>query len=287
MALKIRDILKGGSSKPLVMGILNVTPDSFSDGGDFFDLDRAVLRAMKMIEEGADLIDVGPESTRPGSHPVSADEQISRAIPVIRAIRKENKRISISIDTTLAAVAFAAIESGAGMVNDTSALRDDPELAATVAQSQADLVIMHRRGTPAEMQKDGGPQYEDVIGEICEFLRERADFAQSKGIDRSRIIIDPGIGYGKRNEHNLLIIKELRRFCDLGYPVLFGASRKRFLGSILQDDDTTSRDLGTLVTSILAVQAGVSILRVHDVQATVNMVRMMEAMAGTRVSAHS
>lgn len=277
MALKIKDILKGGSSKPLVMGILNVTPDSFSDGGDFFDPDRAVLRAMQMIEEGAHIIDVGPESTRPGSKPVSADEQINRAIPVIRAIRKENKRISISIDTTLAAVASAAIESGVDMVNDTSALRDDPELAAVVAQTEADLVIMHRRGTPAEMQKDGGPQYEDVIGEICEFLQERAEFAQSMGIDRSRIIVDPGIGFGKRDEHNLLIIKNLERFCDLGYPVLFSASRKRFLSSILDQDDLKSRDLGTLVTSVLAAQAGVSILRVHDVRQTRDTIRVMQA----------
>lgn len=277
MALKIKDILKDGSSKPLVMGILNVTPDSFSDGGDFFDPDRAVLRAMQMIEEGADIIDVGPESTRPGSKPVSADEQINRAIPVIRAIRKENKRISISIDTTLAAVASAAIESGADMVNDTSALRDDPELAVVVAQTEADLVIMHRRGTPAEMQKDGGPQYEDVIGEICDFLRERVEFAESIGIDRSRIIVDPGIGFGKRDEHNLLIIKNLERFCDLGYPVLFGASRKRFLSAILDQDDLKSRDLGTLVTSVQAAQAGVSILRVHDVRQTRDTIRVMQA----------
>lgn len=261
------------------MGILNVTPDSFSDGGEFFDPDRAVVRAMQMIDEGADIIDVGPESTRPGSQPISTDEQIKRAIPVIRAIRKENKQISISIDTTLAAVATAAIESGADMVNDTSALRDDPELVEVVASSEADLVIMHRRGTPADMQKDGGPQYDDVVGEIRDFLKERADFAQSKGIDRSRIIIDPGIGFGKRNEYNLLIIKELRRFCDLRYPVLLGTSRKRFLGSLLKDDDAKSRDLATLVTSVLATQAGVAILRVHDVRSTVNTIKILNAIA--------
>lgn len=279
MGLKIKDILKDGLKKPLVMGILNVTPDSFSDGGEFFDPDRAVVRAMQMIDEGADIIDVGPESTRPGSQPISTDEQIKRAIPVIRAIRKENKQISISIDTTLAAVATAAIESGADMVNDTSALRDDPELVEVVASSEADLVIMHRRGTPVDMQKDGGPQYDDVVGEIRDFLKERADFAQSKGIDRSRIIIDPGIGFGKRNEHNLLIIKDLGRFCDLRYPVLLGTSRKRFLGSLLKDDDAKSRDLATLVTSILATQAGVAILRVHDVRSTVNTIKILNAIA--------
>lgn len=279
MGMKLRDILQDGSRKPLVMGILNVTPDSFSDGGDFFDPNCAVVRAMQMIQEGADIIDVGPESTRPGSSPVSTDEQIKRAIPVIRAIRKENKQISISIDTTLAAVASASIGSGADMVNDTSALRDDPDLVELMARSEADLVIMHRRGTSVDMQKDGGPQYDDVVGAICDFLQERTGFAQSKGIDRSRIIVDPGIGFGKRNEHNLLIIKNLGRICDLGYPVLLGASRKRFLGSVLDQDDPKSRDLATLVTSILAAQVGVSILRVHDVHTTVNMIRILRSIA--------
>lgn len=277
MGLKIRELLNQSSHQPLVMGILNVTPDSFSDGGEYLDFDSAVSRAMQMIEEGADIIDVGPESTRPGSQPVCADTQIKRAIPVIRAIRKKNKEISISIDTRLADVAVTALESGTDMINDVSALQDDPELTDVVANSDADIFLMHRRGNSANMQIDGGPQYDDVIGEICDFLRERIEFAISKGIDRSRIVVDPGIGFGKRVEHNLLILKNLERLISLGQPVLIGASRKRFIGAVLGVDDPEAREIGSIVCAVQAAKSGVTILRVHNVQRTVESLRMISA----------
>ena len=273
------------SFSPLIMGILNVTPDSFSDGGDYFDPECAVSRTMDMIEEGADIIDVGPESTRPGSLPVPEDEQIKRAIPVIRTIRQANKRIPISIDTRLAPVAAAALESGADMINDTSALRDDPNMVEVVTDSDAYLVLMHRRGSPMDMQSGGGPQYADVIGEICGFLRERIDFAVSHGIDQSRIIVDPGIGFGKRIEHNLLILRDLRHFTALGQPVLVGASRKRFIEAVLGTNDPKMREIGSLVCAVHTALSGAAIVRVHDVRETVESFRMLRAIgdsAGAR-----
>lgn len=277
MGLKIRELLNHPSRLPLVMGVLNVTPDSFSDGGDYLDRDTAVSRAMQMVDEGADIIDVGPESTRPGSEPVCADEQIKRAIPVIRVIRKKNKEISISIDTRLAEVAIAALESGADLINDVSALRDDPEMADVITNSDADVVLMHRRGSSANMQIDGGPQYVDVVKEICDFLCERVEFALSKGIDRPRIIVDPGIGFGKMVEHNLLILKHLERFVSLGQPVLVGASRKRFIGAVLGIDDPEAREVGSIACAVQAANSGASILRVHDIRRTVESLRMISS----------
>ena len=185
-------------SPPLVMGILNVTPDSFSDGGDYFTRDAAVAHALNMIAEGADIVDIGGESTRPGAVPTPAEEQMRRAIPVIRAIRLRNSDIAISIDTRAAAVARAAVDAGADIINDVSALRDDPDMADVVAASGAAVVLMHRRGTSGDMQDGGGPLYDDVIAEISAFLQQRRDFAAGRGIDRSRIILDPGLGFGKR-----------------------------------------------------------------------------------------
>ena len=262
------------------MGILNVTPDSFSDGGDHFSHDAAVGHALNMIAEGADIIDIGGESTRPGAEPTPAEEQIRRAIPVIRAIRMRNSDVAISIDTRAAAVARAAVDAGADIINDVSALRDDPDMADVVAASGAAVVLMHRRGTSRDMQNGGGSHYDDVIAEITAFLQQRRDFAAGRGIDRSRIILDPGLGFGKRVEHNLTILRHLDRFVALEQPVLVGASRKRFLGSVLGVDEPKQRLAGSLACAVIAALAGAAILRVHDVRATVNAVRLCSAVHG-------
>lgn len=259
------------------MGIVNVTPDSFSDGGEFHDREAAIGCAMTMIAEGATIIDVGPESTRPGSRGVSADEQIRRALPVIEAVRLRDARVAISIDTRSAGVAHAALHAGADMVNDTSAFRDDPRMAEVVAASKAGVVLMHRRGTPADMQDSGGPHYDDMVGEVCDFLRERREFAVDRGIEPSRIVLDPGVGFGKRIEHNLLILRDLDRFVALGQPLLIGASRKQFIGSVLEIDDPKQRDAGSLACTVIAALAQASIIRTHDVRATVQAVRVCEA----------
>jgi dihydropteroate synthase len=267
-------------SPPLVMGILNVTPDSFSDGGDYFTRDAAGAHALNMIAEGADIIDIGGESTRPGAEPTPAEEQIRRAIPVIRAIRTRNSDIAISIDTRAAAVARAAVDAGSDIINDVSALRDDPAMADVVAASGAAVVLMHRRGTSADMQDGGGPHYDDVIAEITAFLQQRRDFAAGRGIDRSRIILDPGLGFGKRVEHNLTILRHLDRLVALEQPVLVGASRKRFLGSVLGVDEPKQRLAGSLTCAVIAALAGAAILRVHDVRATVDAVQLCSAVHG-------
>jgi dihydropteroate synthase len=259
------------------MGVVNVTPDSFSDGGEFFDHEAAIGCAMTMIAEGAAVIDVGPESTRPGSRGVPADEQIRRALPVIEAIRSRDARVAISIDTRSSGVARAALSAGADMVNDTSALRDDPAMVEVVAASKTGVVLMHRRGTPADMQEGGGPHYDEVIGEIRDFLRERRDFAVGRGIEPSRIVLDPGIGFGKRIGHNLLILRSLDRFVALGQPLLIGASRKRFIRSVLGIDDPKQRDAGSLACAVIAALAGASIIRTHDVRATVEAMRVVAA----------
>ncbi len=264
-------------SPPLVMGILNVTPDSFSDGGEFLSVDRAVARGVEMVAEGAAIIDVGPESTRPGAKPVHADEQIRRAVPVIKALRARDDKTAISIDTRLASVARAAIDAGADLVNDVSALRDDPDMVRVVADAGVSVVLMHRRGTSADMQKDGGPQYDDVIGELRAFLAERIEFAAGHGIAHPRIIIDPGIGFGKRTEHNLALLRCLRDFTTLGPPVLVGASRKRFIGEIAGIEDPRQRDSASVACAVLAAQQGASIIRAHDVRGTVDALRLVAA----------
>lgn len=256
------------------MGILNVTPDSFSDGGRYVSPDDAVARAEEMVAEGADVIDIGPESTRPGAADVPADVQIARAVPVIRELRARFPRVPLSIDTRLAEVAGAALDAGAEVVNDTSALRDDDGLVALVAERGCAAVLMHRRGTPATMQAGGGPAYEDVVEVISEFLLERARFAESRGVQRSRIVLDPGIGFGKRVEDNVAVLRHVERFASLGYPVLIGASRKRFIGALLEEvnevaaTDPGARLFGSLACAAWATLGGASILRVHDVGPT-------------------
>jgi dihydropteroate synthase len=242
-----------------------------------------VSRALEMIAEGAGIIDVGPESTRPGSRPVSAEEQVARAVPVIEQVRQQNRDIVISIDARLAVVARAAIEAGADMVNDTSALRDDPAMADLVATAGVPIVLMHRHGVPADMQAGGGPHYDDVVGEIIRFFEERIRHATDCGIAESRIIIDPGIGFGKRVEHNLLILRHLDKLTGLGRPVLVGASRKRFIGEVLgaigpaYAADPKRREAGSLACAVMAIMAGASILRVHEVRPTVEAVRICRA----------
>jgi dihydropteroate synthase len=258
----------------MVMGILNVTPDSFSDGGLHLSPNAAVSRAEEMLSEGAGIIDVGPESTRPGSLPVDADEQIRRAVPVIAEIHRRWPDAILSVDTRLAAVADAAIDAGAEMVNDTAALRDDPALGRVVAESGAAVVLMHRRGVPAGMQKDGGPTYADVIAEIMAFFRERIDSAIRCGIEPSRIALDPGIGFGKRVEHNLEIVRHLDQFTGLDRPVVLGASRKRFIGEITGVDDPRDRMAGSLVCAVFGAEHGAAIIRAHDVRETVQTLRM-------------
>lgn len=261
----------------LVMGIINVTPDSFSDGGAFLDPEAAAARAMELIAEGAAIIDIGGESTRPGSLPVAAEVQINRVAPVIKRVRSLDRDIHISIDTTLSAVARAAIRAGANIVNDTSALRDDQHMARLVAQERCTVVLMHRKGTPPDMQQGGGPTYADVFGEISSFFRERMDHAIRSGIESTRIILDPGIGFGKRTQDNLHILDGLSKFRELGRPLLVGASRKRFIGEVLGLPEPKDRDMGSVACALIAAINGASVVRVHDVRSTVAALRLLEA----------
>lgn len=247
-----------------IMGILNTTPDSFSDGGRHFSAQSALQQAEVMIAAGADIIDIGGESTRPYAEPVSIEEELRRVIAVIQEIRK-NHRTPISIDTTKAVVAREALAAGADIINDISALRKDQEMLALVKTTTVPVVIMHMQGTPDTMQIR--PHYDNVIEEILDFFRERISWVKKNGVDSSRLIIDPGIGFGKTREHNLTILKHLDRFSEFGLPVLLGHSRKRFLGDIT-GMDTADRDLPTAVVSALAANRGVAIIRVHDVAST-------------------
>ena len=257
--------LPGTSAKPLLMGVLNVTPDSFSDGGLHQDLAAAVARAREMVELGADLIDIGGESTRPGADRVSPGEQVERVLPVIRQLRQElPAELPISIDTTSTVVARAALEQGAALVNDISAGRDDPGMFRLVAEAGVPYIIMHMQGVPRTMQDN--PRYTDVVEEIRSFLQARAAAARDEGVMQENLVIDPGIGFGKSKRDNLDIIMNLDRFTDTGYKVMLGASRKRFMGSIC--DITSYSELvgATCATTAIGVFAGVSMLRVHDIK---------------------
>lgn len=262
---------------PLVMGVLNVTPDSFSDGGQYLDSSAAVAHAREMIREGADIIDVGGESTRPGSDPVNAAEQIRRTQPVIAAIHQEFPDVPLSIDTRLAEVAREALNAGASIINDVTALRDDPELSRLAAEREAPVVLMHMLGTPKTMQQ--APHYGDVIEDIVAFLAGRIRVATAAGIDRGRILIDPGLGFGKTVRHNLEILHRLEDFNVLNAPILIGPSRKRFIGSVLEIEAPKDRVFGTAAVVAAATLAGVHILRVHDVRQAVDVSRMCRAIA--------
>lgn len=247
--------------RTLVMGILNVTPDSFSDGGRFHEYSAAVRHAREMIAEGADIIDIGGESTRPFSDPVPVELELERTIPVISAIRQVS-RVPISIDTTKAEVAERALAAGADLVNDVSALRFDPRMVEVVASAGVPVVLMHMQGTPRTMQKD--PAYASLFSEIIAFLEDRIRFAVQGGVDRNQIIVDPGIGFGKTVAHNLRIVAHLERFHCLERPVLLGASRKRFIGTVL-DRTESDREVGTAAVHSFGLAAGVHILRAHNV----------------------
>ncbi len=255
------------------MGILNVTPDSFSDGGRHFSPEQALDQADRMIEEHVDIIDIGGESTRPYAEPVTVGKELSRVIPVIAGIRQKHS-ISISIDTTKAEVARRALDAGADIINDVSALRHDPQMVDLVCHTSVPVIIMHMQGTPGDMQNS--PNYSDVVKTVVDFFTQRLRDLEEKGIDRQRIIIDPGIGFGKTLEHNLSLIKHLAKLRSLGNPVLLGHSRKRFIGDIT-GLDTNQRDLPTAVISALAVSQKVDILRVHDVAANRHAVAMAQA----------
>lgn len=262
LELKTPVLRKAG--KPLLMAILNVTPDSFSDGGQYDDGEAAVRRARKMLAEGADIIDIGGESTRPGSEPVSAEQQIARVVPVIEALRRELPlKVPISIDTTLSAVAEAALAAGASMINDISAGRDDEKMLHLAAKQAVPIILMHMQGTPKTMQDD--PRYDVVVDEVLGFLQDRIDAAVIAGIARKNIIIDPGIGFGKRKQDNISLLANLQRFVASGYPVLLGTSRKRFMGSICSVEAPNELVTATAVTTALGVMAGVQLFRVHDV----------------------
>ncbi|MCG2709880.1 MAG: dihydropteroate synthase [Thermodesulfovibrionales bacterium] len=251
------------SKKTYLMGILNVTPDSFSDGGRYFDRTLAIKRAYEMVEEGADIIDIGGESTRPGSEPVPLQEEIARTIPVIEEISKKIK-VPISIDTYKAEVAKRALDAGASIVNDISGLRFDPEMPKVVSQYKVPVVIMHIKGTPKNMQAN--PQYEALIPEVMDYLRESIRLAVESGIAEDKIIIDPGIGFGKTYDHNLEIIKKLREFTLLEKPLLVGPSRKAFIGKILGDAPASERLEGTAAAVAISILNGANIIRVHDVK---------------------
>jgi dihydropteroate synthase len=264
------------NNRPLIMGVVNVTPDSFFDGGRFFTPDAAIRHGLQLVGEGADILDVGGESTRPYAESVSAADELTRVLPVIRGIRAESEAI-ISIDTYKAEVAERAIEAGADVVNDISGLTFDSRMADVVASTGVYTVLMHIKGVPGNMQKD--PFYEDVIKEIKTFLEERALYAERHGVARNKIILDPGIGFGKRVVDNLKIIKELRSFKDLGYPVLIGTSMKAFIGQIT-DSPVEERMEGTLASVALALWNGADIVRVHDVGRAVKVLKLVEAVKG-------
>lgn len=259
--------------KTWIMGVLNVTPDSFSDGGQYLNKDKAVERGLRLIEEGSDIIDIGGESTRPGSEPIPAEEEIRRVIPVIKALREKTETL-ISVDTTKSEVAQASLDAGADIINDISSLRFDAGMAPLAAERGVPVILMHMKGMPKTMQVK--PYYEDVLLEVRSFLEERIHEAQAAGIKRERIIIDPGIGFGKRLEDNLTLINKLHVLGELDRPILIGTSRKSFIGNIL-DLPPQERLEGSIASSILSMAHGAHILRVHDVAAIKRAVLVAEA----------
>jgi dihydropteroate synthase len=262
---------------PLVMGVLNVTPDSFSDGGRFSTHDAAIARAEQIASEGADLIDIGGESTRPGAEPVAALEQIRRIIPVLKSAAGRLP-VVFSVDTTSSEVAEAALDAGASIVNDISAATFDSRMLHLVARRRLPIVLMHMQGNPATMQR--APSYSDVVAEVCGFLGERIGAAESAGIGAEKILVDPGIGFGKSMEHNLALLRRQTELLALKRPVVIGTSRKKFIGTITGTTDPTDRVFGTVATTAWAVANGAGIVRVHDVAANVQAVRMIGAIVG-------
>lgn len=262
------------SGRTAVMGILNVTPDSFSDGGKYLDPDSAIRQGVKLAEDGADILDIGGESTRPGARPTSAEEEAGRVVPVIRALRRA-VRIPISVDTYKVQVARAALEEGADMVNDISALRFDPKMAALIAGEKVPVVLMHMRGTPRTMQD--APEYRDVLEEVRDFLLSRVRFAVESGVDPEGILVDPGIGFGKNLEHNLALLRGLPSLAVLGQTLLVGPSRKTFIGKLL-DAGPEERLEGSLAAAVAAVLGGANMIRMHDVREACRAIKIADAL---------
>ena len=256
------------------MGILNVTPDSFSDGGRFLDPGRAAEQGVRLAEEGADLIDVGGASTRPGALPVPLAEELRRVLPVVARLAK-TVRVPISVDTAQAEVARQALDRGAALINDVTALRGDPAMAGVIARSKAAVILMHMHGTPQTMQR--APRYQNVVRDVADFLRAAARRAEAAGIERARILIDPGLGFGKTTAHNLQLMAGLPTFVRLEWPVVLGPSRKSFIGQTLDLTDPQQRLAGTLACVAEAYRAGVRMVRVHEVQPTRQLITMLAA----------
>jgi len=267
-----------------IMGILNVTPDSFSDGGRFAASDRARTHAHEMVAAGADIIDIGGESTRPGAEPVPVDEELRRIIPILECLSVELP-VPLSVDTYKASVARKALEAGASMVNDISGLRFSPDLAKVVADTGAALVIMHIKGTPRNMQQN--PEYADVVGEVADFLKKSIEMAEKAGVNREKIIIDPGIGFGKNLAHNLQLLNRLDELKGLGRPIMLGTSRKKFIGTVLDIPIPEQRLNGTAATVALGIARGAAIVRVHDVAQMVQVARMTDAMVKSGSQDHA
>lgn len=261
--------------RPQVMGIVNVTPDSFSDGGAHDTLEAAVAHGLRLVAEGADLLDIGGESTRPGAGEVSLEDELRRVIPVIERLAEETE-LPISIDTSKPEVMRAAVEAGAGMINDVYGLRRDGALEAAAALG-VPVVLMHMQGEPRSMQV--APDYDDVVGDVHRFLAERIFAAEMAGIDKKRIIVDPGFGFGKNTAHNLALLAQLERFSELGMPVLVGLSRKRSIGELTGREQPLERVSGSVAAHLIAAQRGAKILRVHDVAATVDALKIWNAVA--------
>lgn len=260
--------------RPLVMGVLNVTPDSFSDGGRYASVEAAIAHGRSQIAAGAEILDIGGESTRPGAQRIPAQQQIERVAPVFEALR--NEPAVLSIDTTSSSVAQAAIQRGAALINDISGATDDPRMLATAARAQVPIVLMHMQGQPATMQQN--PTYDNVVEEILTFLRARIQAAQAAGLPREMVLVDPGIGFGKTLEHNLILLRDQKRFLELGRPVVIGASRKGFVGRITDEPEPSRRLFGTAATVGWSISQGAAIVRVHDVPEMGKVVRMVQAM---------
>lgn len=268
-----------------LMGIVNVTPDSFSDGGEFLDASAAVEHGLALAREGAHILDVGGESTRPGAEPVSLEEELRRVVPVVEGLAAQSTGARMSIDTSKAVVARAALAAGADIVNDVTALRGDSAMVETVAASEADCCLMHMLGEPRTMQVQ--PRYDDVLDDVKAFLEERMAFAVREGIAEERILLDPGIGFGKTVEHNLELLRRLDEIVALGRPVVIGTSRKRFLGRIVGSDDPRERLAATIATNVMALERGARVFRVHDVQPVADALAVASATLTGRWTASS
>ncbi len=272
--IKCRGTVLDLNARTHIMGILNITPDSFSDGGRYVDAHRAIDRAREMAAQGADIIDIGGESTRPGARPLSEDEELARIIPVIRQLAAELST-PLSVDTYKSAVAEKALTAGASIVNDISGLRFSPDMAKVAADHGAAVVIMHIKGTPRDMQKN--PVYADVVAEVAQYLEEGVAAAVSAGVDRERVLIDPGIGFGKTLDHNLTLLERLGEFRAIGRPILLGTSRKKFIGTVLDAPEPECLLEGTAATVALGIERGARVVRVHDVAQMARVARMTDA----------